>query len=61
MLIFLIQASNMNKKNFATALIPGPGVVYCIRLLMGRDKPAKMDAPGKIKIQMRKIIWLFIP
>jgi predicted RND superfamily exporter protein len=38
----------MNKKIIATAVILGIGVAYCIHLLMGDIKPAKMNAPAKL-------------
>lgn len=37
----------MNKKIIGTALILGIGVVYCIRLLMGRTNSPKMKALSK--------------
>ena len=46
-LAFFIETVFMNKKILGTALLLGIGVAYCIHLLMGNNKPAKMNAPAK--------------
>lgn len=46
-LAFDIQTTIMNKTIMGAAFILGLGVAYCMHLMMGNNKPVKMNAPVK--------------
>jgi hypothetical protein len=46
-LAFDMQTIIMNKKIIGAAFLLGLGVAYCMHLMMGNNKPAKMNAPVK--------------